>query len=210
MAIDIQIGSKYPLGNELIPYGTPLHVTELFLQLLKIAFAEFPEGYPYRYDESDFEKSGIAFDVAFNKESGIYGKKPIVVISRGAQNTAPMDIGDYAHGTIPNNFKAGSNIYYGSISFQVAGRIKAEVEIISQHIFSLLMLRRTHMPKLLGIHMVQSIMLSEVNKMEDDDTMFLAQGGFNYAGQYIWTQTEDNPLLRSVGISVDRLLIPQK
>ena len=34
-----------PLGNPLIPYDTPLHVTELLLQILKITFEDLPEDF---------------------------------------------------------------------------------------------------------------------------------------------------------------------
>jgi len=198
--------SDYPIGNRLVPYGTPLHVTELFLRLLKIVFAEFPEDYPYRYIENDYDNTGILFDVALNKESEIFGKKPLVIVTRGSQNTTPINIGDLAHAHIPTNFKAGSNTYVGQLNFHVLSKTKAEVEIISQHIFGLLMLCRTWMPKMLNIHMVQSIMLSEVTKMEDDDTVFFTQGSFSYVGQYIWTQQTDDPILKSIVISIDRLL----
>ena len=49
-----------PIGNPIIPYDTPLHVMELFLQILKITFEELPEDYPYRYVRDDFDKSGVA------------------------------------------------------------------------------------------------------------------------------------------------------
>ena len=200
------IMSNYPIGNRLVPYGTPLHVTELFLRLLKIVFSEFPKDYPYRYVDGNFEESGIAFDVSLNKESEIFGKKPLVIISRGSQNTTPLSIGDYASGHLPTNSACGSNTYAAQINFQVVSKTKAEVEIISQHIFGLLMVCRTWMQKLLNIHMVNSIMLSEVTKMEDDDTVFTVQGAFSYVGQYIWSQTTDDPVLRSIGLSIDNLI----
>lgn len=198
--------SNYPIGNNLVPYGTPLHVNELFLRLLKVVFSALPEEYPYRYDETSLENTGIVFDVALNKESEIFGKKPLVIVSRGPQNSTPIDIGDYAHGHFPSNVKFGSNVYTGSTNFQIISKTKAEVEIISQNIFGLLMMQRTRLPMLLNIHMVQSVSLSDVNKMEDDDTMFLAQGNFTYIGQYLWVQTTDDPILKSIGLSVDALL----
>lgn len=78
-----------PIGNPIIPYDTPLHVMELFLQILKLTFEELPEDYPYRYVRDDFDKSGVAFDVALNKDSEVYGKKPLVVVSRGMQGAGP-------------------------------------------------------------------------------------------------------------------------
>lgn len=81
-----------PLGNPIIPYDTPLHVVELFLQLLKITFEELPEDYPYRYVRDDFNKSGVAFDVALNKDSEGYGKKPLVVVCAACKGPGPPSL----------------------------------------------------------------------------------------------------------------------
>lgn len=195
----------YPIGNPLVPHGTALHVTELFLQFLKIVFEDVPADYPYKYIENDFENSRIAFDVNLNKESEIYGKRPIVIVSRGQQSTTPTEIGDLALSNFRNNFKVGSNLYTSSINFQVVSSAKAECEIVAQNIFSVLMFYRTHLPKILNLHMVESIMLSEVDKMEDDDTIFTVQGAVNYLGQCVWTQSTNTPLLKSTGIRLDTL-----
>lgn len=199
------MADHFPIGNPLVPYGTPLHVTELFLRLLKMTFAEFPEDHPCYFNSEDFEKSGLAFDVALNKESGIYGKKPLVVVRRGTQQSSSTMIGDMAAAYIPSGDARGSNLYGASIEISVAGRLKAEVEIIGQHIFSFMMMCRTHFPGLLGIHMAQSVMFSEVTKMEDDDAMFIGQGTLAYTGQYIWNQGRHDPLMRSVGVAVGKM-----
>lgn len=191
-----------PIGNPIIPYDTPLHVVELFLQILKITFEELPEDYPYRYVRDDFDQSGVAFDVALNKDSEVYGKKPLVVVSRGMQGAGPTVVGDLAHVNLPTHLKTGSNLVTSSINIQVVSKTKAEVEIIAQHIFSLMLMCRTHMPKLLGIHMVDSISLSEVTKMEDDDTIFHAQMNFSYSIQYKWTQETKNEVLRGIATKI--------
>lgn len=199
---------QYPIGNVLVPYGTPLHVTELFLRLLKLVFSNFPEDYPYKFVADDFDKTGIVFDVQLNKESEIFGKKPLVIISRGGQNSSPLDLGDMSHLHFPSNHKWGANVYSASTNFQVVSKTKAEAEIISQIIFGFLMTSRTLLPKFLNLHMVQSIMLGEVNKMEDDDEMYVVQGMFSYVGQYQWTQNTDDPILKSIGVTVDKMLRP--
>lgn len=199
------MSDHYPLGNPLIPYGTPLHITELFLRILKMTFAEFPDDHPLHFKDGDFEGSRIGFDVALNKESGIYGKKPLVVVSRGVQQSSPTMIGDMAAARIPTGMAKGSGLYNASIEIRIVSRIKAEVELIGQYVFSFLMLCRTHLPGYLGLHMVQSIMLSDVTKMEDDDAMFIAQGNMAYIGQYIWNQGRDDPLLKSVGVVISKM-----
>lgn len=199
------IKNRYPLGNPLVPYGTPLHITELFLRLLKMTFAEFPEDHPCHFNAESFEKSGIAFDVALNKESGIYGKKPLVVVRRGVQQFSTTVIGDMAAAHIPSGNARGTNLYSASIEINVLSRLKAEVEIIGQYIFSYMMLCRTHFPGLLGLHMVQSAIFSEVTKMEDDDAMFIGQGTMTYTGQYIWHQGRNDPMLKSVGVAIEKM-----
>lgn len=194
-----------PLGNPLIPYDTPLHVTELLLQILKITFEDLPEDYPYRYVRDDFDKSGVAFDVALNKDSEVYGRKPLVVVSRGMQGAGPTVVGDLAHVNLPTHAKAGSNLVTSSVNIQVVSKTKAEVEIVAQHIFSLLLMCRTHMPKLLGIHMVNSLSLSEVTKMEDDDTVFHTQISLDYSIQYKWSQETKNEVLRSIAMRLSGL-----
>lgn len=193
---------KRPLGNIFVPYGTPYHVTELFMQVLKITFQNLPEDHPFRYVPDDFEASGVAFDVSLNKESGIRGRKPIVVVSRGTQSTSPQMVGDLAHVRLPVHDKFGSTLAISSINVQVTSLAKAEVEILGQYIFGLAMMCRTHMPALLGVHMVDSITMSEVDKMEDDDSVFVSQIAIQYSTQYKWRQEETYPILRAVGIGM--------
>lgn len=194
----------YPLGNPLIPYGTPLHVTELLLQLFKLTFAEFPENHPFHY-ENDFEKTGIAFDVSLNRESDIFGKKPLVIVARGGQNVSPVIIGDLAQSMPRIGEKHGSTLYNGMVNITIVSRNKGECEIIAQHLFSILTMARTHFPGAVCMHMLQAINLSEVVKMEDDDAMYMAQITVNYVGQYIWRQHENDPLLRSIKLAVKKL-----
>ena len=190
-----------PLGNALIPYGTPLHVTELVLQLLKLVFQDFPEDHPYRYDPDDYENTGVAFDVVFNKKSKIYGKRPIIVVNRGPQTTDPAMIGDFAGADLMNYIKRGSGLLSSSVNILVGSRSKPDVEIISQHIFSYLMTCRTHLPRLTGVHMAMNISLSDVSRADDDDEFFQSSITLSYVMQYLWTQTEVLDKLNSIIMS---------
>lgn len=53
---------------------------------------ELPEDYPYRYVRDDFNKSGVAFDVALNKDSEVYGKKPLVVVCAACKGPGPPSL----------------------------------------------------------------------------------------------------------------------
>ena len=46
------------------------------------------------------------------------------------------------------------------------------------------------------------ISLSEVTKMEDDDTIFHAQMNFSYSIQYKWTQETKNEVLRGIATKI--------
>ncbi len=192
-----------PLGNALVPYGTPLHVSELFLQLLKLVFQDLPEGHPYRYLPDDFENSGVAFDVSFNKKANIYGKRPIIVVSRGPQSTSPIMIGDFAGANLPDFVKRGSGVLSSSVNVIIGSRSKPDVEIISQYIFSYAMTCRTHLPKMLGIHMATNVSLSDVNRADDDDEFFQANLSFQFVMQYLWTQTEQLERLAKIMLRIN-------
>lgn len=194
-------GLNFPLGSDLVPFGSPLHVSELFLQLLKLHFSDLPDGSPFKYIENDFENTKINFDVALNKESDIYGAKPLIVISRGQQSMVPTEIGDLAAGNFPRNVQYGSHLFTAAQNFNILSKSRPEVEVIGQIIFAILMKLRTRLPYLLNLHTIQSLMLSEATRMEDDDAMFMAQGMFTYMGQYIWKQTHDDIELRGVAVN---------
>lgn len=183
-----------PRGSHLIPYGSPLHVTELVLLLLKQTFADFPEDYPYRFVPGSFEETGILFDVTYNKDSEIFGKKPLVVVSRGAQSTAPIALSDRAEQDYKTRDMDGSTILRSSVNVRVVSKAKAEVEVLCQVIFQILMSMRVHLPRYVGIHMASDLTLTEVRQMEDDDEVFSADIICSYTTQPKW---EDKSLLQA-------------
>lgn len=197
-------GYKFPIGHTLVPYGSPLHVSELFLQILKIHFGEFPEGHPFRYTD-DFETSGIAFDIALNKESGIYGVKPLVVLSRGNQTSDITILGDLGAAKPMLMRKACAGMYACSQNFNILSKSRPEVEIIGEIIYSLIMFRRVNLPSFLNLHMIQNLTLSEAARMEDDDAMFMVQGAFSYLGQYIWKKSYKGEVFKSSSVNVGLL-----
>lgn len=191
-----------PKGHNLLPYATPLHVSELIFTILKQTFADLEEGNPYKYDP-DYEKSCIGFDVTLNKESDIYGKKPLIILSRGAQTTGSTVLGDMAtHNMLMDSYMKSSMVH-SSVDIKVVSRRKAEVENISQFIFTVCMMYRTVLPKLTGGHMFDSLSLSPVSMFDQDDKMFITNLSYNYQMQYRWSQEIDGILLRSVSAIIN-------
>ena len=188
-----------PVGSSLTQRGTPLHVAELVLLLLRSTFAELPADDPHRYS-SRFEDTRIAFDVALNKESAIYGKKPLVVVSRGSTSTQPAALGDTASLSLPTLHAHKTMLIHSSVNVRVLSRAKAECEAVSQRVFDFLMQYRMLLPKYLGIHQAEAIQMSEVQKFEQDDEMFLTLLTFSFLQQPTWTQEAVAPVLRAASI----------
>lgn len=192
-----------PLGNPLVPFGTPLHVAELVLALFKLTFADYPEGHPFRYTD-DFGTTGVLFDVDFNKASGAWGARPLIVVSRGPQSTGPIMAGDLAALNKAHDQKTGSTLVSASVEVQVRGRLKAETDILSQHLFAMLTACRTILPRFTGAHMVQNISLSPVVRDDQDDAQYVARLSLSYVMQYAWTRVVPADPLRVVSLTLGR------
>lgn len=191
-----------PRGNPLVPYGTPLHVAELVLALLRLTFAALPEDHPYRFTD-DYATTGILFDTTYNKDSGAFGVKPLVIVSRGGQSTAPIMTGDMAALSKALERKIGSTLVSASVDIHVRGRAKAETEIVGQLVFGMLTACRTLLPELAGVHMVENLSLSPSIRDDRDDAQFVVRLSLNYSMQYAWQRTLPAELLRVIGLSVN-------
>lgn len=191
-----------PRGNPLVPYGTPLHVAELVLALLRLSFAALPEDHPYRFTD-DYATTGILFDTTYNKDSGAFGVKPLVIVSRGGQSTAPIMTGDMAALSKALERRSGSTLVSASVDIQVRGRAKAETEIVGQLVFGMLTACRTLLPELAGVHMVENLSLSPSIRDDRDDAQFVVRLSLNYSMQYAWQWTLPTELLRVLGLSIN-------
>lgn len=188
---------QLPIGSKYTPRGTPLHVSELMLLLVKQAFANLPNTNPYRFCTS-FEDTGVHIDMTLNKDSGIYGKKPIIIISRGPVRDQPMALGDMASMHMANAHVHRTGLISSSINFKVLSRAKMECEIVSQTLFNFLKQYRILLPSLIGLHSIESVDLSEVQRFEEDDEMFIGQLNWLYTMQMHWTQDHKTSVLRSI------------
>lgn len=191
-----------PRGNPLVPYGTPLHVAELVLALLRLSFAALPEDHPYRFTD-DYATTGILFDTTYNKDSGAFGVKPLVIVSRGGQSTAPIMTGDMAALSKALERRSGSTLVSASVDIQIRGRAKAETEIVGQLVFGMLTACRTLLPELAGVHMVENLSLSPSIRDDRDDAQFVVRLSLNYSMQYAWQWTLPTELLRVLGLSIN-------
>lgn len=177
-----------------------MHVRDLLLTLLRTQFSEFPSTFPYHYYSDNYLKSSITFDVSYNKDSDNYGSKPLVIVEREAQMTSPVVVGDLAAYIPQRSFGRGSTLVNSTITVKVLSRIHAEVEIIGQTIFNIMLSYRTTLPGVLGIHNIPSITLSGITRFDQDAMMFICQIDMPFSMQYKWTSQRLGELITAVNI----------
>lgn len=177
-----------PLGNTLTPQGTPMHVAQAFIALQRQCFSELPEEHPFRFVPDDFERTGVLFDTSYNKDSEAVGKKPLIVVTRGAQSTSPIMYRDIGSMDPRTGHSFNSGIVASSVMARIIGRSRGEVDLLGQHVFGFCMMSRVALPKLLGVHMVDSIALTDPARFEQDDAMYATLLTVSYSMQFIWTR----------------------
>ncbi len=197
-------GHRLPIGSQFVPYESPAHVTELVLVLVKELFRSLPEGHPYRFTD-DYNTTGLLVDTSYNKASEIWGKKPIVTISRGMQNAGVLVLGDMATMNMPLNSHMASNLVTASTEVHVVSKSRAETEIIAERVFAALMMLRTHGKKLLGVHMISNLSMSNPQPLEQDDQMYDVSITMQYYMQYLWEDAVPVTLLQSIGLHVNKV-----
>lgn len=180
-----------PLGNPLVPYETPYHVVELIIQLLKITFNELPPDNPFYYDPDDFNHSKILFDTTYNKESNAVAK-PLIVVSRGQQSFATIDLGDrtpilhaIGEGHVTSQF---SNFIDANLEIRVISKNKPEVEILGQHVFAFIMCVRTILNRYVHVHMIRQVDLTPVQRQDKDTEAYMCMLNMAYVMQPKWDE----------------------
>lgn len=194
-----------PIGSYVLPYGTPLHIRDLVLTLLRWQFQNFPEEFPYRYIPDDYDNTHITFDVAYNKDAENYGKKPLVVVTREAQSTSPVVVGDLAASIPRLSTSRGTTLVTSDISAKIISKIYLESEIIGQTIFNIFLSFRTILPDVLGIHDIPNVSLSPVQRFEQDTDMYMCQVDMQFSMQYKFKSEKDLPMITGINFYLNLL-----
>ena len=203
--------ATHPAGHNLIQSFTPIHVTNLFLLMLKDTFGSTPQeiNYPFSYSP-DYNETGILIDTVYNRESNIHGK-PYLVVGRGPINTQPIVLGDSVLHNYEGKVASGHTAHrvfhkyqttqvHSSITIKIISKHSAEVDILSNEILSFLTVTRTALTKHTPIQISTSISLSEIGKFEQDDTMFYSAATMQYVLQYKWLGWMERNVVRSIGV----------
>lgn len=200
-----------PVGNQAVTACTPLHVTDLVRLVIKDTLAsQDPTKFPFVFTDN-FSTTNVVIDSVFNKASEAYGKKPIIIISRGSQTGGPIVIGDTAAFSVSTNNKLRSTLVRSSVEIKVIAKFPKEVDILSQHIFNILLMSRTVLTGLLGITVIEGISMSQVAQLDQDDHMYFTSISMGYQMQYswgIWEPLEKLHSLKSVVNNINNYTIP--
>ena len=188
-----------PVGHKYIPYGTPMHVAQLTLVLLKATFAELgDETYPFRYTQ-DFGTTGVVIDTQLNKHSEIYGLKPAIIVNRGPVNGQQIAVGDKALQNQVNNNSQLSALIQSSVDIKIISKVSSEVDFLSNEVFNFLLMSRKLFPQLLGLNVASPPSLSPIASMEQDDSMFYCVATMPFSMQYKWVHLVPQVILNNIG-----------
>jgi hypothetical protein len=194
---------EFPKGHTLTPRATPLHVTQLVAQYLRTVMEAQPAEYPFKWD-SDNTKTGIVFDTVYNKESKVYGNRPIVVYNTGIMSCGSIVLDDMADHFIPTQNSMKSNYVTSSTNLKILSRQFAEVEILKNELFSCLVAIRTFLPAITNIHMITDMTASEVQKFKMDETMYMCELRIGYTMQYVWKHLLSQEVLNGVILRINQ------
>lgn len=187
-----------PKGNTLIPPSTPLHVADLVFLLVRETLTNpGSANWPFKISD-DFDDSRVALDTVYNKDSGVFGKKPIIIVSRGGQSTSPVANADLAALNTYTWNKKESTIISSSVEIKVVSREPKEVDILSQHMYNFCAMLRVVLPGILGVLVVNSVSMTPVMPIEHEDHMYNCDISMNYQMQYIWRHEIPQIILKSI------------
>lgn len=187
-----------PTGNKLTPACTPLHVYKLVYLILQDVFrSQDPAKWPFTLTD-DFATTKVGFDTVYNRTSQFYGLKPLVIVTRGPQSTTPLVLSDRAATHIKTMNTMGTSVVRSSVEIKVISKEPEEADIIGQHIFNVLQFCRVKLAQMLGIVAVDSISMSHVSVIEQEDHMYFVAVSMAYQIQYKWTILNPDDVLSSI------------
>jgi hypothetical protein len=193
---------SFPVGNKYTPQTTPLHVSQLIHLYLKETFKSIPDNHPFQHKD-DFDLTGVIFDTVYNKESKIYGSKPIVIVSSGDFAYGNLALGDRAATHEPSMNYRQTSIVQSSVIIKVIGDHYGSIGIIGNEVFNMLITARTLLPNITSIHQVQGIQASQIATFEEGDHMYYQQIILSYAMQYKWVHLVPQNVLNSIALNMD-------
>lgn len=118
-------------------------------------------------------------------------------------SSRPNAMGDRAQADINMVQKRGLAPVRSSVDIKVIAERPAEVDLISNEVFSFLTSCRTVLPGLTGIHQVEGVSAGPVSPFEDDDHLFFVQLEMPYVMPYKWDWSITPTLLGQIGLYIN-------
>jgi hypothetical protein len=192
-----------PVGHSYTAYGTPMHVAQLALLMLKATFAELGgNDYQFKFT-NDFNTTGILIDTQYNKDSYMYGRKPALIVNRGAISSQQFAIGDRAVHNLKTNNEVRSSLVNSGVEVKIISKASMEVEILSNEVFNFLLMCRRVFPNILGLHSADTPGLTPITPYEQDDSMYYCVGSLPFSMQYKWVHLVPQTILDNIGFYND-------
>jgi len=192
-----------PIGNKYTPYGTPLHVSQLFRIYLEQTFRSFDEDHPFRATD-DWNTSGVVFDTVFNKESEVHGAKPLIIVSSNGYTYGNLSQGDLAAAQLTSMQVKHTSLITSGTVIKVIGDNYGTVDILANEVFNMLITARTLLPRMTTIHQIVGISVSPISTFDEGDHMYFAQIDVSYLLQYQWTLTVPELILESIALNTSQ------
>lgn len=198
----------YPSGNYYTRIGTPFHIAQLVLLLIRETFQELDDDHPWRW-RADFDETGIIIDTIFNKESEMYGKKPTIIVDRGDIGSSPVVLGDKAAEDPLTSAAKQTTVASSSVNVKVISEDSSAADILANEIFNFMITARFIMPRMTTIQNVGSITLSTPAEYKLGENLYYVQANMLYTMQYRWDRTIPQLLLSEVELLLDTPIGPE-
>jgi len=197
-----------PVGHKFTPKTTPLHVYQLVMQLLRITMTTISEDddFPFLFTDNA-ETTGVVLDTVYNKEAPTFGKKPLIVVSRGNMSSQIAGMGDTVDARLGRTLQYKTSMVQSSVQIKTIAKHSGEVDILSNIIYNFLLTCRTVLPSLTSIHSIQGVSMSPVAQFEESDHLYYTQASIEFIMQYQWTWDFTPMLFDKIGFYLNNKLI---
>lgn len=192
-----------PIGNAYTPRSTPLHVSQLLRVYLEQTFSSFPDGHIFKFTR-DLATTGIVFDTVFNKESKVYGTKPLILVSSDGYSYGNISQGDLASVHMQSMNARKTSLVNSATIIKVVGENYGTVDILANEVFNMLITARTILPRLTTIHQIIGISTAPINTFDEGDHKYYSQITLSYLLQYQWIHLIPENLLNSIVVNLEQ------
>lgn len=192
-----------PVGHNITPRSTPVHILELLLVLLRVAFSEMGgANFPFRYSKNSAE-SKIFIDTPYNLVTNQTGGRPGVIVARGPANLSQQMVNHKAAQSMQTMSQAKTTLADAGFEFRIISRKPEEADILANEVLNVLLTCSEMLPKMTSIHKIQGFSLGVVGKLEQDETMYACSILMSCLVRYLWVDIPEQNILNSIQLTLN-------